>query len=499
MTTEGGLPAIERFGNTEVWSAELGVPLKELQNCLGNPNADKQFGSTEIRRAVRDLLSMKQAEKQRTVEQIRTAAKSPLTLIILESSSRKGAFKLKSLGFRSWQELATYFGIEGNPWNSYLTRVRLAAAVFGTDHPDVAPRLEEVQELSKGREEPAGPAAERWISILKEKYPTGKDWLDARIPSTHREYTYSHTPPADEFGQASVENALRMFCTRFGFTRDALGDHEVRCAAGLKIYGEQDPFIPQYLAEKRERELARAQLQNDLAANPEAVRARVLEKVPPLERWYDKTPAERFQFEKEILFLGITVADLRRALCPQLETFGEMSVDAEELEGISLEVWLFGKQEIERWKTEKAKSDGETALQDKEQRKKTKRQLEVGKNRNALLSAVLNRMPYSYQWVNMHWKQRQAFRTKLGAQNIDLDAIALVFDIAVSPLASLQHHLLLGAKLYGQEDSVIRKAMQELEETGYISHVNMEKEEPSRKAQDESVPITSRRIPRGMI
>ncbi|MDO8648789.1 MAG: hypothetical protein Q7R81_03315 [Candidatus Peregrinibacteria bacterium] len=449
---------IERYGTVAAWSAELGVPLLELQTELG-VGILGDVGSSQVRQAVATILVRKKEEKEERISKIRAAVQTPLNLFALEHSSSRSRLKLKDIGIKDRKEFKEYFGLHTNPWEEYIGRLELAALVFGMDHPDVAIRIAEREELLKKPDEAPGPVVKIWCEIIKKKYPSAQEWLKAAVITTEPANAY-YQFARDESGSNSAENALIYLSMRFGFQGSSISSNpEVRCAVGAMIFGADDPDIVQARQQIEEQRLAIKQFREDMVQAPNTVKKKLLEKYPTPAEWYQRGAASRFGDVLPYISLDVLCRQLGKT---KFNAFG----DAIGMKpGDAVAQWLYEQEAIDLYNIQRQKQSQEVERQQRMVRVVATRKSEKDK----IIASVRKMIPHAEQWVNMQWKQRQAFTV----QNVDLDTIGITFDITVPPSASMRHHLLLGREIFGKDDPIINGALKQLEETGRVMHMKM--------------------------
>ena len=464
--SEGTPEPIERYGSVAAWSAELGIPLWALKQELGIGTGE--CGSTQVRQAVSNILERKKTEKEEKIAKIRTTVQTPHHIFTLAQSSGNSRLKLKDLDIKNRKEFTEYFGLCANPWDSYQGRLHLAFIIFGKDHPDVAIRIHEELELEKKPNAPAGPVVARWQEALKRKYSTAKKWLQSGGVSTQASYS-SYQKAEDESGVSNADNALDLLCRRFGYNvHEISSDSELRCTIGAMIFGKDDPDIIQAQQAINARKQAMQKLREDIAKDPNIVKTQILEKYPAPVEWY-ATRDTAARFRGSIILPEITLKDLCEQLGMQIPPFEGMGMPNKEQED-AVAVWLYGQAAVEQYKRQREQE----VQQIKKKQSMDEQQVMLTSERTKLLASIRKVTPHAGRWVNMQWKQRQTFRIK----NMDLDTIALEFDIPVPPSASMRHHLLLGQEIFGKDDPTIIAALRELDETGRVLHKKMPLSEP---------------------
>lgn len=134
---------------------------------------------------------------------------------------------LAEIGFRTWIDVAKEFGYQGNPREDIAVRILMAEQIYGADDPHVKQQKADVHELSKNIYDSLGETANEWISIIRQRFITSREWMDA------------FDVELDENTAAAIDK-LAM---RLGYSLYRLRHPELRILVGFHMYGNEDAYL----------------------------------------------------------------------------------------------------------------------------------------------------------------------------------------------------------------------------------------------------------------
>jgi len=303
--------------------------------------------------------------------------------------------------------ISSVFGVDGNPVNNQLRHLELGLKIFGENNTVIRPQwkklLSEHEEREKLTNNP-----ELLTETINESY-TPEKW----IIMTHKE----------KLGVNIAGLGLTAISSVFGVDGSPEGNNLVHLELGLKIYGEDNSVIRPEWKKLQSEQAEREKLKN----NPELLTTKIKRLCTP-KKWVKMTVKEK---------TGVNVAGL--GLYAISSVFG---VDGNpvnnQLLHLELGLKIFGENNTiirPQWK----KLQSEQAEREKL------------KNNPELLTTKIKRLCTPEKWVKMTRKEKKNFKIS----GMGCKAISSAFGVDGSKINNQLVHLVLGLKIFGENNAVI--------------------------------------------
>ena len=232
------------------------------------------------------------------------------------------------------------------------------------------------------------------------KFSTAEDWVKEKR---------IEKPKIKIFGLG-----LRAIATKFGVDGDPVGLLEDYLLLGKKIYGEDNDVI------KKELEKI---IEKNKEYSKEKLRQEILKQFPTAKNWSSLTQVKK----REVKIFGLGLRSISN----------KFGVDGNP--NSSNEVYLFLGKEIY----------GEDEIEKIEIQKKDR-----------LKQEILKQFPTAEDWVKLKFREK----IEIKIFGLGLQAIATKFGVAGNPVGLHEDQLFLGKKIYGEDNDVIKKELQKIEE-----------------------------------
>ncbi len=302
-----------------------------------------------------------------------------------------------SIGARGLRGLASIFGVEGKPMQHTSAFVELGAAIYGKNDPVISKELDRLGLLQD---------PERLRQEIRNVIPTAAQWVG--LSGDERKKLKVHA-----MGMHALAHAL-------GISGDP-AYRDVHVQFGAAIYGENDPAIVNEMSTIGRN----AQKRSELGEDPVLWRITLKETVPTAGDWLSIVIAQRH-----------TIKIAGKGLHALAHIFGIQGNPYNNDIYLALAAAIYGKDDALIVQT----TDARTTATDADH----------------LREEILKMFPTGKAWISLNQDERGALKI-LGQ---GLTAIASIFGLEEkNAIATRSGHVILGAAIYGEDDSAIAEAI----------------------------------------
>jgi len=362
------------------------------------------------------------------------------------AESQQKCFPFPHESKRELRLLILRMGYSYGQITSWEGKVEFGTKLYGEQDPAIAKASEETGELKKQPTDPEGEIVEAWRREVRDRFPSGKEWL-AQVPY---EFNGSSLPSFDPMaknspaGAASLNDslggsrwerfkfirsrtevtdtgsyrAMKKIAQRFGLPTNPICDLINLLELGKRIFPREDSDLQIALALLAQERRLLPILGDESGQWKQEIRKRV----PDFSLWRE------YFTHKEFRFLFQIAGEPLRRLLPRLGV--EWDIGAAVASG----------QAIFDLSDEEARA----ILSSEAQR----RELEQDKQKlqKKLRKKVMKKIETPYEWTCMTQKERESF----DVDGKGLQDLAKVFEMKIDPVRSENDFIVLGIQVFGR-------------------------------------------------